>query len=119
VLDYPFETYDAIVMMDILHYLQPDQQKIVIEKCIRHLRPGGSIIIREGNTDLKKRQRGTALTEKFSTDVFGFNKTSGKGLFFLSGSRIKEIATANNMTCSGIDETRFTSNIVFVLKQAQ
>jgi len=116
VLNFPFETYDAIVMMDILHYLQPDQQKIVIEKCIRHLHPGGSLIIREGNTDLKKRQRGTALTEKFSTAVFGFNKTTDQGLSFLSGSRIKEIATVNNMECTEIDETTFTSNIVFILK---
>ena len=102
-------------MMDILHYLQPDEQKIVIEKCIRHLQPGGSIIIREGNKDLKKRQRGTALTEQFSTTIFGFNKTTNKGLAFLSGSSIKKIAAENNMVCTEIDETSFTSNIVFVL----
>ncbi|MES1224012.1 MAG: class I SAM-dependent methyltransferase, partial [Bacteroidota bacterium] len=118
VMEYPFELYDAIVMMDILHYLQPDQQKIVIEKCIRHIKPGGLIVIRDGNKDLEKRHKGTALTEKFSTDIFGFNKTSGEGLFFLSGNMIKEIAAANNMECREIDETTFTSNIIFVLKHA-
>jgi uncharacterized protein len=117
VMEYPFETYDAIIMMDILHYLQPDQQKIVIEKCIRHLTPGGLMVIRDGNKDLAKRQKGTALTEKFSTDIFGFNKTSG-GLYFLSGNTIKEIAAANHMECREIDETTFTSNIIFVLKHA-
>ncbi|MEO5682595.1 MAG: 1-acyl-sn-glycerol-3-phosphate acyltransferase [Chitinophagaceae bacterium] len=115
---YPFGTYDAIVMMDILHYLQPDQQKIVIEKCIRHIKPGGQVVIRDGNKDLEKRQRGTALTEVFSTEITGFNKTSGKGLFFLSGSMIREIAAAHNLQCREIDETTYTSNIIFVLKQA-
>ncbi len=118
ILQYPFEKYDAIVMMDILHYLQPGEQKIVIEKCIGSINPGGMVIIRDGNKDLAKRQKGTVLTEKFSTEIFGFNKTAGNGLAFLSGATIKEIAAANNMTCSEIDETRFTSNIIFVLKHA-
>jgi len=118
VMEFPFENYDAIVMMDILHYLQPEQQKIVIEKCIRHIKPGGLIIIRDGNKDLAKRHRGTALTEVFSTEIVGFNKTSGKGLFFLSGSLIKEMAAAHQLECREIDETTYTSNIIFVLKRA-
>ncbi|MEP7278558.1 MAG: 1-acyl-sn-glycerol-3-phosphate acyltransferase [Bacteroidota bacterium] len=117
VMEYAFEQYDAIVMMDILHYLQPNQQKIVIEKCIHNIKPGGIVIIRDGNKDLEKRHRGTALTEVFSTEIFGFNKTSGKGLFFLSGGMIREIATARGMECTEIDETVFTSNIIFVLKK--
>lgn len=117
VMEFSFETYDAIVMMDILHYLQLDQQKIVIEKCIRHIKPGGLIIIRDGNKDLAKRQRGTELTEKFSTEIFGFNKTSG-GLYFLSGSTIQEIAASHQMECLEIDESTYTSNIIFVLKHA-
>jgi 1-acyl-sn-glycerol-3-phosphate acyltransferase len=117
VMEFTFETYDAIVMMDILHYLQPEQQKIVIEKCIRHIKPGGLIIIRDGNKDLAKRQKGTELTEKFSTEIFGFNKTSG-GLYFLSGSTIKEIAASHQMECSEMDESTYTSNIIFVLKHA-
>ncbi|MBI3883410.1 MAG: 1-acyl-sn-glycerol-3-phosphate acyltransferase, partial [Sphingobacteriales bacterium] len=41
VLEFEFETYDAIIICDMLHYLQPAQQKLVIEKCIRHLNTGG------------------------------------------------------------------------------
>jgi len=116
VMQYPFQQYNAITMMDILHYLQPEQQKIVIEKSIRSLNPGGVIIIRDGNKDLEERHRGTQLSEVFSTEIIGFNKTSGKGLSFLSGSMIKEMAAANNMECREIDETKYTSNIIFVLK---
>ena len=35
VLNFPFEEYDGIIMADMLHYLQPVQQREVIEKCIR------------------------------------------------------------------------------------
>src|SRR5207244_3551210 len=39
--------YDAIIMADMLHYLESTQQKKVIEKCIKHLNPGGIILIRD------------------------------------------------------------------------
>lgn len=117
VIAYPFEQYDCIIMSDILHYLNPDQQKQIIEKSIRHLSPGGNIIIREGNSELAKRHKGTRVTELFSTKILGFNKTSGDGLSFLSGKMIKEIANNEQLDCIEVDNTKFTSNIIFVLKK--
>jgi hypothetical protein len=90
----------------------------VIEKCIQSLNPGGSIVIRDGNADLKTRHRGTKLTEFFSTRLIGFNKTSGKGLSFLSGKMIRALATKHLMELEEIDTTKFTSNIVFVIKRS-
>jgi uncharacterized protein len=87
-----------------------------MQKCINHLNHGGSIIIRDGNKDLVKRHKGTKLTEVFSTQVTGFNKTSGNGLSFLSGSLIKEMAADHHLECNEVDNTKFTSNIIFVLK---
>ena len=118
-VSFAFDNYDAIVMADILHYLQPDQQRQVIEKCIRHLEPGGTIIIRDGNSDLKERHKGTRLTEFFSTKFSGFNKTNEHGLSFLSGRMIHEIAKEHNMACNEIDATKYTSNIVFVIKHRE
>jgi uncharacterized protein len=117
ILQYPFEQYDTVIMSDILHYLKPEQQKQMIEKSIRHLLPGGNIIVREGNSDLKKRHKVTKLTELFSTRILGFNKTSGNGLSFLSGNLIKEIAKEKQLECIELDNTKFTSNIIFVLKK--
>jgi 1-acyl-sn-glycerol-3-phosphate acyltransferase len=117
VIEYPFERYDSIIMSDILHYLKPEQQKQVIEKSIRHLLPGGNIIIREGNSDLAKRHKGTKLTELFSTKILGFNKTSGNALSFLSGNLIREIANNEELDCIELDNTKFTSNVIFVLKK--
>ncbi|MBC7827720.1 MAG: 1-acyl-sn-glycerol-3-phosphate acyltransferase [Chitinophagaceae bacterium] len=117
VMQYPFEQYDSIIMSDILHYLGPEQQRQVIEKSIGHLLPGGNIIIREGNSDLERRHKGTKLSELFSTRLLGFNKTSGNGLSFLSGNLIKEIANDQQLACVELDNTKFTSNIIFVLKK--
>lgn len=116
VLEFAFKKYDAIILADMLHYLRPDEQKLVVEKCISSLNPGGIIIIRDGNKDLEERHKGTRLTEFFSTRFVGFNKTAGNGLSFLSGRLIQEIAKKQNMECRVIDNTKFTSNMVFVLE---
>lgn len=114
---YSFGKYDCIIMSDILHYLNAQQQREMVEKSIHSLLPGGKLIIREGNSDLQSRHKGTRLTELFSTKILGFNKTSGNGLSFLSGKLIKEIANNEQMDCFELDNTKFTSNVIFVLKK--
>jgi 2-polyprenyl-3-methyl-5-hydroxy-6-metoxy-1,4-benzoquinol methylase len=116
---FAFGRYDGIVLSDVLHYLQPEQQKLVIERCINSLNPGGVIIIRDGNEDLGKRHKRTRMTEVWSTRIMGFNKTTGQGLSYLSGSVIKEAAAKFNMVCTEIDNARFTSNMLFIIKHPQ
>jgi 1-acyl-sn-glycerol-3-phosphate acyltransferase len=116
VLNFEFEKYDAIIIADMLHYMQPDEQKIIVQRCINNLNAGGMMIIRDGNKDLKEKHRGTQLTEFFSTRFVKFNKAS-QGLSFLSARLVEDIAAANNMDCHIIDETKYTSNITFVIKK--
>ncbi len=116
-MEFEFGQYDAIILADMLHYLQPEEQEQLINKCCRHVVPGGVVIIRDGNKDLEERHRGTRLTEFFSTRLIKFNKTAGKELSFLSGSFIRNLASANGFDCKEIDQTKFTSNVVFVLKR--
>jgi 1-acyl-sn-glycerol-3-phosphate acyltransferase len=116
-LTFEFDFYHAIILSDILHYLQPAQQEILLQKCIEHLLPGGVIVIRDGNADLQQRHRGTKLSEFFSTRVLGFNKTTDTGLWFLKADTIHAIAGKYNMECVEIDNTRLTSNIIFVVKE--
>lgn len=112
-----FEQYEGIVISDVLHYLQPAEQRMILEKCIQHLQPGGVLVVRDGDKDIAKKHRGTKLTEFFSTKLLHFNKTKAEGLSFISGTTIKSIAEENNMQFSYIDNTRFTSNVIFVLKK--
>jgi 1-acyl-sn-glycerol-3-phosphate acyltransferase len=118
-MEFQFQNYDAIILADMLHYLQPEQQKALIEKCFRHTTDSGIIIIRDGNKDLEERHKGTKLTELFSTKIIGFNKTSGQALSFLSGNFVRELADVNGFDCREIDNTKFTSNVVFVLTKKQ
>jgi uncharacterized protein len=112
-----FEKYDGIVLADMLHYLQPLQQKETIEKCMRSLNENGVLIIRDGNSEMAERHRKTKRTEFFSTKFFSFNKTTENGLSFLSASFIREIAGAKKMEYKEIDPTDDTSNTIFVIKK--
>src|SRR5690606_27568860 len=106
VMSFAFEKYDCIIMADMLHYLQPAEQKLVIEKCLQHLNAGGSIIIRDGDKDKEAMHKKTRLTEFLSTKVVNFNKTKETGLSFLSGSMIREMAAANNMLCTEMADSK-------------
>ena len=110
-----FDKTDVFVLSDILHYLNEEKQKQLIEKCINNLNENGFIIIRDGNTEMKKRHFWTILTEMFSTKT-GFNKTSEK-LFFTSSNKINEIVTSNGMTMEILDTTKLTSNLTYVIKK--
>ena len=117
VVAYPIGIQDAFILSDVLHYLQPDEQELLLKKCIDNLSENGVIILRDGDTDLVKRQKGTALTEFFSTQAIGFNKTGNKPLSFVSATRIRTIVTGHGAAVEQIDNTRFTSNIILVIKK--
>jgi len=114
---FSFDNYDAIIMSDVLHYLDANAQKKLVEKCCSSLNQDGILLIRDANADLKKRHFYTRLTEFFSTKLIGFNKTSGRGLNFFSEQLIKDIAAVNNMSCVEIDTSKYTSNIIYILKK--
>ncbi len=113
---FDFEKYDAITMMDVLHYLKPEQQPQLIEKAIDALLPGGVLVIRDGDAELVKKHQGTKLTEMFSTKILSFNKTQNE-LTFLSGSAIQNIAIKHGLTFERIDNTNFTSNVIWVMRK--
>lgn len=113
-LDFPTtKSYDCILIMDVLHYLTPEKQILLLEKCNANLNPKGTLIVRDGLENLGKKHKGTQLTEFFSTTLFGFNKTENQ-LHFLSEPMLTEFATRNNLTQKTIDETKYTSNVVTI-----
>jgi 2-polyprenyl-3-methyl-5-hydroxy-6-metoxy-1,4-benzoquinol methylase len=116
-LDHKFVKYDTIILSDVLHYLQPDEQNKVLTNCINSIPDDGMVIIRDGDTDMEDKHKGTKLTELFSTRLIGFNKTSEKGLSFLSYKKMQEFADSNNLKLTKIDETKYTSNVFFILKK--
>ncbi len=105
---------DAFVLSDILHYLPKQEQEKLITKCANNLNKNGMILLRDADASLEKRHWGTRYTEFFSTK-FGFNKTQNK-LEFVSSSFIEDVAKKLNLQIQKIDNTKFTSNITYVLR---
>ena len=107
------EKADIFILNDVLHYLPKPIQINTVTNCINKLNKNGKVIIRDANKDLSNRHLGTRITELLSTNI-GFNKTKYK-LDFVSQSMIETIARDNNMNLDIIDNTKRTSNLIYIL----
>jgi uncharacterized protein len=105
---------DAFILSDILHYLPAAEQEKLIVKCIANLNSGGMILIRDADSSMKERHLGTRYTEFISTNV-GFNKTKNK-LEFVSSTFIIDVVKKHNMNIQKIDNTKLTSNVIYIVK---
>jgi O-methyltransferase involved in polyketide biosynthesis len=109
-----FGPQEAIILSDVLHYLQPEGQAALLQKCADSLTPNGVLVIRDGFKELAARHKGTELTEWFSTRFCKFNKTADGGLSFLSQDVITNFAAQYHFDVTMLDQTRYTSNLIFV-----
>jgi len=116
VTHYNLQPCNGIIISDMLHYLLPPQQLLLLERCYEALLPGGILIMRDGVEELTKRHRGTRLSELFSTKIVRFNKTQNK-LHFISSAFIKNWAIQKNLSLEIVDNTHKTSNLVFILRK--
>ncbi|MBN1157758.1 MAG: 1-acyl-sn-glycerol-3-phosphate acyltransferase [Bacteroidales bacterium] len=112
---YPLPGSDVYILSDVLHYIPEEQQEKLLVKCFENLNPGGMIMIRDADKDLRKRHLVTRYTEFFSTR-FRFNKTRDNRLYFISGKKILALAEQFNMKAEVIDNTRLTSNLIYILR---
>lgn len=110
------ETSDIFIINDVLHYMPVELQTKVIISCIENLTDNGKIIIRDSDKNMSNKHLGTRITELFSTKIVGFNKTEHT-LEFVSRNQIEKIASENHLDLSVIDNTRLTSNLIYVLKK--
>ncbi len=55
-LAFCFEAYDAIMIAGILRHFEPEGQKLLIEKCLNALNPGGLLIVKTSSTELNQKQ---------------------------------------------------------------
>ena len=115
VLTYDFKSADVFIISDVLHYLTPSEQEVLLNRVYSQLNDGGKIIIRDGDINKTDRHKGTVLTEIFSTGI-GFNKTRN-ALSYISSDMITSFADEHNLELEVIDKSKRTSNTVFVLTQ--
>jgi 1-acyl-sn-glycerol-3-phosphate acyltransferase len=112
------EQSDAFILADVLHYMPEEDQETLISKCTSQLNEEGVIIIRDADISMKKKHAGTRLSEWFSTRL-SFNRTLEKNnqLYFNSKENYLAIFAKLGLEVSIIDETRRTSNLVYVLRK--
>ena len=80
------------------------------------LNEGGIVIVRDADSSLQKRTKGTILTEFFSTKILKYNKTE-HDLEFVSRDFIIEVSKQNNMEVEIVDQTKRTSNVIYLIKR--
>jgi 1-acyl-sn-glycerol-3-phosphate acyltransferase len=114
ILTFGLSGFDVIVISDVLHYLLPEQQKHLLHRAITSLSPGGKIIIRDGNADLKKQHKATKMTEFLSVRILKFNK-SVNTLNFFSGNDLKSFVETLGAQFEIVDQGKVTSNSIFVI----
>jgi len=110
---YQLPKADAFVLSDVLHYIQPEEQKALVHRCVDLLNAGGVLLIREGNSDQHKEHKGTKLTEFFSTKFFNFNKTSTE-LSFLSARDLELWLKQKGVSMEIVNQGKRTSNTLYL-----
>jgi 1-acyl-sn-glycerol-3-phosphate acyltransferase len=108
----------GIILADVLHYFPEDEQERLLIRCIEKLESGGVMIIRDADRQMGRKHFGTRLSEFFSTNI-GFNKTldNRKELYFTSREKIEAIVSLHGLKSEIIDETRMTSNLIYIVKK--
>jgi 1-acyl-sn-glycerol-3-phosphate acyltransferase len=114
--NYSLNACDGIIINDVLHYLLPEHQNILLEKCYEALNDKGILIIRDGVSELQDRIKGTKRTEFWSTRLMGFNKAENE-LHYISRTTIEDFAAKHRMNTEVLDMSRFTANLVFILRK--
>jgi 2-polyprenyl-3-methyl-5-hydroxy-6-metoxy-1,4-benzoquinol methylase len=108
--------HDVIIVSDVLHYLEQPQQEDLLNRSVSALNPGGLLIVRDGDLDLKKHSV-TVLSELFSIKLLRFNK-SVNTLNFVSGEKLKQWAKNSNLEIEVIKSQKHTSNVIFAIRKA-
>jgi len=109
---------DVFIMNDILHYLLPHEQELLIRKCVEKLRSGGFVIVRDGDAEKTKSHKMTRLSEWFSITLLGFNKASHAPCF-IGKSKMEEIALSLSCTIDTRENDKVTSNTVYIIKPVE
>lgn len=111
-----FQNGDVYILADVLHYMPENEQEYVIKQSVANINEGGMIIIRDADTSLEKKHRGTQFSEWQSTKLVGFNKTKddNKQLYFGSAKDRISLLESLGLQVELIDNTKMNSNVVII-----
>ncbi|MEK6580404.1 MAG: methyltransferase domain-containing protein, partial [Bdellovibrionota bacterium] len=81
----PVDSFSAITLIDVMHYLSPDEQEALTQRAFKLLLPGGRFIVREVNQKPGAVSACNQIYEKLAT-ALGFTRSANQSLFFRSES---------------------------------
>ncbi len=109
----PISESDAIILKDVLHYLRPEEQRHVLQRCSQALAPGGAIYVRDGFRSSDERHARTRWTERIAVAI-GFNRTN-QPMEFISREEFEGMATACGLRVEWAHASRRTSNELAIM----
>lgn len=71
---------DVITLVDVLHYYDPEAQRALLARCASALRPGGRLLVREGDAARSRGARWTRGVEEAAVRT-GWNRGAGNTRF--------------------------------------
>lgn len=96
----PLERADVIAIVDVLHYLNPDERHALIERAAAALSPGGRLLIREADSS----RRGLArLTRGIERVVVACGWTKAPRVLPVTGGEIRAAFRAAGLGVHSID----------------
>lgn len=81
---------DAITLVDVLHYYPAEIQREILARCAAALRPGGQLLIREGDTRAGRTAAWTRWLEAVAVRV-GWNRGEGRTRFRAVSALVEEL----------------------------
>ena len=99
-LEERFEAADTVLLIDVLHYLTPDEQRRVIARACACLRPGGCLVVREADRGPGARSALTCFLERVATLV-GYNRLAdSRSLGFRPLAEWMDELRAHGLVCA-------------------
>lgn len=117
-LNYRLPESDVFILNDMLHYMSDERQHTLLVKCAERLRPGGTIIVRDGNKADTRHHRLTRFTELLSTQIIGFNRTT-EALCFLSEAQMLSIGQECGLVAETLKNDAYTSNTIYIFRKPE
>lgn len=105
---------DTVLLLDVLHYLPPGDQDVVLERACRALAPGGRLLLREANEDKSGGARAAKWFESLGRRI-GMNR--GRVLAFTPPRHFMERTTAFGLTLESMRGAGPLDNVLIVARR--
>ncbi len=115
---HPIPPCDAITLVDVLHYYDPAAQRDLLARCAAALRPGGRLLIREGDARRDGGARWTRFVEALAVRI-GWNRGEGETRFRPIEELRRELASLGlRVRLEGVSGQLHPGNVLLVAELA-